>query len=136
MKKILLALLIGTATVATTSSCTKEYITNYLPSQTIIFEREASDWDGNANQAHLVLPVPELTDYYMKQGVVTVAYSYDQEGTYHAIGTKEGVAYSYEYSIGSVTITAQDPILDEGIDVVVPEHIFVKVTLTDADWVE
>lgn len=136
MKKILLALLLGTAALATTSSCTKEYITNYLPSQTIIFEREEGDWEGADNQAHLVLPVPELTDYYIKQGVVTVAYSYDNEGTYHSIGTKEGVAYSYEYSVGSVTITAQDPILEDGTFVPVPEKMFIKVTLTDADWVE
>lgn len=136
MKKILIALFIGTATLATTLSCTKEYVTNYLPSQTIIFERQASDWEGQDNQMHLVLPVPELTDYYMQQGVVTVAYSYDNEGTYHAIGTKEGVAYSYEYSVGSVTITAQDPILEDDIFVDVPSQLFVKVTLTDADWIE
>lgn len=136
MKKILLALLVGTATLATTASCTKEYITNYLPSQTIIFDREAKDWQGTDNQAHLVLSVPELTDYYMKQGVVTVAYSTDNEKTYHAIGTKEGQAYSYEYSLGSVTITVQDPILEEGISVEIPSRITFKVTLTDADWVE
>ncbi|HLS96236.1 hypothetical protein BC792_11410 [Sphingobacterium allocomposti] len=134
MKKILLALLIGTATLTVGTSCTKEYY-DVVPSITMVYERTADQWEGTDNQAFLTLPVPELTEYYVKQGVVSVAYSDDGERTYKSIGTKAGAAYSFDYRVGSVTIRAEDPILGDFF-VEVPDRIFIKVTLTEADFVE
>ncbi|PRD54748.1 hypothetical protein [Sphingobacterium gobiense] len=134
MKKILLAIFIGTATLAATSSCTKEYY-DTVPSITMVYERTADQWEGTDNQAYLTLSVPELTEYYVQQGVVNIAYSDDGERTYKSIGTQQGAAYTFEYRVGSVTIKAEDPILGSDIFVEVPERIFIKVTLTDADFV-
>lgn len=79
MKKILLALLIGTATLGTLSSCTKEYY-EMVPSISVIYTREAKDWNTKDPQsAYLDLNVPELTNYYVKQGVVNIAISFDGE---------------------------------------------------------
>jgi len=135
MKKILLALLIGTATLATTSSCTKEYY-DVVPSITMVYERTANQWQGTDNQAFLTLPIPELTNYYVQQGLVSVAYSDDKEQTYQSIGTKSGAAYTFKYKVGELTLKAEDPILGKDIFVKVPERIFIKVTLTRADFVQ
>lgn len=139
MKKILFSFLIGVATLAATSSCTKEYYEEYydmVPSVTMVYERTANEWQGTENQAYLQLSVPELTEYYVQQGVVNIAYSDDGERTYKSIGTQNGAAYTYEYRVGSVTIKAEDPILDDDIYVEVPDRIFIKVTLTDADFIQ
>lgn len=139
MKKFLLAFFIGSATLAVTSSCTKEYYEEYydmVPSITMVYERTADQWEGSDNQAFLTLSVPELTEYYVQQGVVNIAYSDDGERTYKSIGTQNGAAYTYEYGVGFVTILAEDPILDPDIFVEVPARIFIKVTLTDADFVQ
>ncbi len=135
MKRFLLAFLIGTAALASTSSCTKEYY-DVVPSITMVYERTADQWQGTDNQAYLTLSVPELTAYYVQQGVVNIAYSDNGESTYKSIGTQGGAAYSYEYSVGEIIIKAEDPILEGGIYVEVPQRIFIKVTLTDADFVE
>ncbi len=136
MKKILLAFLLGTATLAVGTSCTKEYYeTTVVPSITVVYQRTADQWQGTDNQAFLTLSVPELTDYYVRQGVVNVAYSDDNEATYKSIGTQGGNSYSYQYGVGSLTIKAEDPILGDFF-VQVPDRIFIKVTLTDADYVE
>ena len=135
MKKFLLALFIGGATLATTNSCTKEYY-DVVPSITMVYERTADKWQGTDNKAYLTIPVPELTNYYLKQGLVSVAYSSDGENSYQSIGTKDGAAYSFKYKLGELTLKAEDPILDKGIFVEVPERIFIKVTLTSADFVQ
>lgn len=134
MKKILLAFLIGTATLGTLSSCTKEYY-EMVPSISIIFERNANQWQGTDKQAYITLPVPELTSYYVKQGLVSVAMSEDDEKTYKSLSTSKGQAYSFEYGVGFVTIRAEDPVLGDYF-VEVPDLAHFKVTLTDADWVQ
>src|SRR5690606_34509942 len=81
------------------------------------------------------LNVPELRDYYVNQGIVNVAISFDDEQTYFAVPTTlDGVAYSYDYTTGSVRLYAQDPILDSGIAVPIPQHLFIKISLTEADF--
>ncbi|KGE15687.1 hypothetical protein [Sphingobacterium deserti] len=135
MKKILLAFLLGTATLAVGTSCTKEYYDTVLPSFTLVYERTADQWEGTDNQAVLRLLVPELTLERLRQDVVTVAYSDDNEVTYKSIGTQSGKSYSFQYGVGYVDIKAEDPILGDFF-VEVPPRIFVKVTITSADFVD
>lgn len=138
MKRILLALAIASASLVTLNSCTKEYITNnYLPSQTMVYERSASSWQGSGNRKYLDLPVKELTNYYLQQGIVTVAMSTDDEKSYQAIpATIDAVSYSFDYVIGSVRIYAEDPIMGTGVTITPPNNAVFKVSLTDADFVE
>ncbi|MFD1768132.1 hypothetical protein [Sphingobacterium suaedae] len=138
MKKILLACLIGTATLAVGTSCTKEYY-DVIPSITMVYQRADNQWTYNSNTKvwYLDLPVNELTDYYVDQGIVNVAMSFDGETTYNAIPATFGaIAYSYDYTTGSVRIYAEDPIADTGVEITPPENIFIKISLTEADFVE
>lgn len=141
MKKILLAFLVGTATLAVTSSCTKEYYEEYydmVPSITMVYERTANQWGvDDYGTDYLDLEVPELTNYYKDQGIVNVAISFNDEQTYLAIPTTfDAISYSYDYTTGSVRIYAQDPILEDGVTITPPAHIHIKISLTDADFVE
>jgi len=141
MKKLLLTFLIGTATLAVTSSCTKEYY-DTVPSITMVYERTANQWqvdevDNEYRGLYIDLDVPELTNYYVNQGIVNVAVSFDNEQTYFAVPTTfDPVAYSYDYTTGSVRIYAQDPILDQDFSVTPPEHVVIKISLTEADFVQ
>lgn len=139
MKRILLALVLATASAAVLSSCTKEYYDTVL-SKTMVYERSAGSWQNDPNtpaRKYLDLPVRELTQYYRNQGIVTVAMSVDNEESYQAIpATIDAVSFSYDYVIGSVRIYAEDPLMDDGINVPVPTNAVFKVSLTDADWVE
>lgn len=137
MKKFLLAFLVGTATLAVTSSCTKEYY-DTVPSITKIASKNANQWVLESdNLIYVDVNVPELTDYYVDQGITNVSISFDQEKTYNAIpATIEGVSYSYNYTTGSVRIYAEDPILESGVIIDPPSHIVIKISLTEADYVE
>lgn len=137
MKKILLALLIGTAALAVTSSCTKEYY-DVVPSITKIASKNANQWvRASSNEVYVDVDIPELTDYFVDQGIVNVAISFDEEITYNAIPATIGaVSYSYDYTTGSVRIYAEDPILEDGVTIDPPAHIVVKISLTEADYLE
>jgi len=143
MKKILLALLIGTATLATTSSCTKEYY-DVVPSITAVYTRTANQWGtqitntqtGKYVTRYVDLEVPELSNYYVDQGIVTLAISFDGEQTYNGLpATINGISYKYDYTTKSVRISAQDPIIDD-VPVLVPEKVVIKVSLTRSDFVQ
>ena len=141
MKKLLLALVVTTASFFAFTSCTKEYYEEYydmVPSKTMIYERSASQWEPDGSARHYIdLPVGELTQYYVNQGIVSVAMSVDDEESYLALpATYEGIAYSFDYVVGSVRIYAQDPIIDAGVTITPPANAVFKVSLTDADWVE
>ena len=138
MKKILLAFLLGTATLAVGTSCTKEYYDTVVPSITMVYERTASQWETlTPNNKIVTLSVPELTSYYVQQGIVNVAISFDGEANYSTLpATIDGVSYNYEYTAGSLTIYAQDPIAQNGSSINVPQRAFFKVSLTEADFVE
>jgi len=138
MKRLLLALTIATASFVAFTSCTKEYYDTVL-AKTMIYEKTATryPWQGTDNAAYFTLPVPELTSYYINQGIVSVAISPDNETTYQTIpATINGVAYSYDYKAGSITIYAEDPIMEDGSLIEVPDNLVIKVSLIDADYVE
>lgn len=137
MKKILFTLCLAAATLVVTSGCTKEYITNqnFLPGFTMVYKVNADQWEGTFNQAYHRFAVPELTDYFVKQGIVTVAYSDDGEKTYKSMSTVQGQAFSYKYGVGFVEVRAEDPVLGD-YDVELPAVMHFKITLTEADFVE
>lgn len=138
MKKILLALVLLSSSGAFLSSCTKEYY-DTVPSKTMIYEKSSSryPWEGSDNSAYFTLPIPELTQYYVNQGIVSVAISMDNEATYQAIpATIYGVSYSYEYWPGQLRIYGEDPIMEDGSYVELPDDLVIKVSLSDADWIQ
>ena len=135
MKRVLLALAIASASLVTLNSCTKEYITNYLPGVTYTTTIKAGDWtrDGNTNIYYKDLDFPELDAQYYNFGTVQVHLEFtDSKGYYNAIPvTIKGIHYSYEYKIGTISIYAEDR-LGQNVNAL-DKDIKVKVTLTDAD---
>lgn len=132
MKKILLACLIGAASLATLSSCTKEYITNTLPGVSYTINAPSSDWVYNGEGIYVnELDFPELDAKYMEFGTVQVAVELPHtQGTYDVIPvTIDNVHYSVNYSIGKVTLFAEN----RNEVPRAPGNMKVKVTLRDAD---
>lgn len=134
MKRVLLALAIASASLATLSSCTKEYITNYLPGVSYTTTIKAGDWtrDGSSNIYFHDLDFPELDAQYYNFGTVQVHMEFsDSKGYYNAIpATIKGIHYTYEYKVGTVSLYAEDRL---GGTNALDKDIKVKVTLTDAD---
>jgi len=137
--KTYLTLAIGLVGLAGLSSCTKEYYSP-PPNKTFIYPISADDWDwdeGVLNQVYHNIGLPELTDYYVDQGVVNVSISMDGESSYEILpATIAGTAYSVNYTTGRVTIYAEDPIFDPEYEVPIPDvTITVKITLSEADYI-
>ena len=121
------------------TSCTKEYY-DIIPNRTFIYTIQPNqwEWDNNViNQIYYDINLPELTNYYVDQGIVSVAISVDNEASYNTIpATIVGTAYSVNYTTGFVTIYAEDPIFDPNFEVPIPDRtITVKVTLSDSDFI-
>ncbi|MFD1165840.1 hypothetical protein ACFQ2C_09520 [Sphingobacterium daejeonense] len=133
MKKILLALAIGTASLVGLSSCTKEYVTNYLPGVSYYEPLASGDWTRNErNNFTAIIPVPELDQQYYEDGEVSVAIQFeDQKGTFHNIPSEgiNGHGYNASYKIGEVILYAVD--LDNLNEA--PKAMRVKIVLTDAE---
>jgi len=134
MKRILLALAIASASLVTLNSCTKEYITNYLPGVTYTTTIPAGDWtrEGTSDIYYHDLSFDELDAQYYNFGTVQVHLEFtDSRGFYNAIpATIKGIHYSFDYKIGTISIFAEDRL--GGINAL-DKEIKVKVTLTDAD---
>ena len=147
MKRILLALLIGGATLTSLSSCTKEYITNPLPGVTYKFAvpGDKYKWQTSSTPKSFEISVPfnEIDAKYFEYGQVAVAISFnDSPGFYINIGadkvpTSNG-PYNFrtEYSFydgkldGFLNIYAD--YLGSGI-ATPPPNFQAKVTLTDGE---
>ncbi|WP_353197658.1 hypothetical protein [Parapedobacter defluvii] len=134
-----LTLIVGFLAIFGLSSCTKEYY-DIVPNQTFVYTIQPNQWDwdeGVSNQIYYDINLPELTDYYVDQGVVSVAISVDSEVSYNILpATIAGTSYSVNYTTGFVTIYAEDPIFDPDFEVPIPDRtITVKVTLSDSDFI-
>jgi len=136
MKKILLALAIGSVSLLSLSSCTKEYITNnFLPGITYTHTIQPGDWveDGVGSGVYAVdIPFPELDAQYYNFGTTQVALSFANSSAAFDVvpATIRNTHYSFSYEIGFVTLFAETRTVDtEDID----RPIKVKITLTDAD---
>ncbi|MGK6352375.1 hypothetical protein [Parapedobacter sp. DT-150] len=138
MKKYL-TFVVGFLVILGITSCTKEYY-DVVPNQTIRFDIPTNWWQrssGVSNQVYVDIEVPELTDYYVDQGVVSIAVSFDNDATYEVLPTTvEGVAYSVNYTTGFVTIYAEDPIIDPDVVIDPPGDLIVKITLSESDLIQ
>lgn len=134
MKKLLLALAIGSATLLSFNSCTKEYVT-YNNGYSYVYTVESSQWKAIANAKRptyeLIIDMPELDKQYFEDGEVSVAGLFEgNPGVYEIIpGAIADYHFSANYAIGSVAIYAE--YRGTGAPVK-PEKMLFKVVLTDA----
>ena len=65
MKKILLGLFLAGATLVTTTSCTKEYITNqnFLPGESFVTTINSGDWKHEGNGIYSIKKVHYSVNY-------------------------------------------------------------------------
>ena len=136
MKKLLLAFAIASASLVTLNSCTKEYITNYLPGISYATNVTPNQWklvSGSTNIYYAELNFPELDNQYYESGTVQVALEFkDAAGYYNAIpATIKNVHYSFDYAVGYVTVFAE--VLPGGNTNAIDKDMKAKITLTDAD---
>lgn len=121
------------------SSCEKtQIIENFypLPNKTYVYTVSGNSWVGNTNRISHQINLPELTNYFLLQGGVAVAISFDNEASYDVLpATIDGVAYSVNYSIGKVVLFAEDPIMEPGITVNPPASLKVKIILSESDYI-
>lgn len=137
MKKYL-TLVVGCVAILGLSSCTKEYY-DVVPNKTFIYTIQPNQWaweQGVVNQYFHDIDLPELTRYYVEQGIVSVSISMDNEVSYNTLpATIRGIAFSVNYTAGFVTIYGEDP-LYEDVEIPLPNQaIKVKVTLSEADYI-
>ncbi|TJZ50856.1 hypothetical protein FAZ15_21125 [Sphingobacterium olei] len=138
MKKILLALAIGSISLLTLNSCTKEYITNnYLPGISYTTTVQPNQWeeDGEGSGVYAVdLEFPELDAQYYNFGTTQVALEFARSnGSFDVIpATIRGTHYSFGYQVGWVTVFAEIRTTNPA-DIDIDRPIKVKITLTDAD---
>lgn len=132
MKRILLALAIASASIVTLNSCTKEYVTNYLPGYSYVYTIKSNQWQTTDVPRTFVFEqsIPDLDKRYFEDGHVSIAISYDNnETTYELIpATIEVYEFSANYSIGKVRIYARD--IGSGA-AQKPDNMITKIVLTD-----
>lgn len=127
MKKVLSILCLVLVTMAF-SSCKKEYVTNVVPNQTILFNVPTTAWtlstDGKSYYA--VISTPEIDSYFNDYGGVLAYFSFTT-GVYEQIPeVYNGVSYSYTHNAGSVVLYAQSY---DGTTPVVPPALVFKLLL-------
>jgi hypothetical protein len=143
MKKVFSTIVLSSAIILGLSSCTKKYYEvnetyQSVPSKVMVYTVTADKWsyDGN-NRLIATLSVNELTQYYMEQGIVTLAVSKNNEASYSTIpAVIEAVSYSFDYEVGKVIVYMEDPIMESGVTLSPPDKMIIKVGLTEADYVE
>lgn len=133
MKKILLAIAIASASLVTFNSCTKEYITNYLPGVSYVYTIKSNQWSQSEPRVFKYEQnMPDLDARYFEDGHVSVAISYDSApNTYELLPATIGnYIFTANYSIGKVRIFAEY----RGTGTPVPPtDMITKIVLTDAE---
>ncbi len=129
MKRILLSLLIASATLLSFNSCTKEY---YEDSSTFTlpdYRIAPGDWiDNNTPLAQFSIDVPELTNEIVDFGVVNVSMRKDNSTTFSKLPTTiNGISYSVDYDTQEIMIFAER---EGGLPVNIDETVVFKVSLT------
>jgi hypothetical protein len=107
MKKLILLLAIAAVGF---SSCKKEYINNTGSTQTLLYDVPSTAWTAyNGGDAYSVsINVPELTNYYSSNGLVSVYISFGN-GVYEQLPeVYNDISYSFTHSTGGITIDVQD----------------------------
>jgi len=109
------------------------------PNTAFVVTLDPSGWERISNaKIAFDIPLKDLTEYYLLQGGVAVALSFDDEDSYEILpATSEGIAYSVNYAIGWVTIYADDPLADDGVQTTFPtEDITAKIILSTTDYLD
>ncbi|MCL7989336.1 hypothetical protein M8998_15400 [Sphingobacterium sp. lm-10] len=135
MKRILLALVIASATMLSFNSCTKEYITNNESLPGLSFYKDllgGSAWrpvSGRPNEFEQTIALPELDQVAFEDGHVSVSIgtrtSNGIDEFFNIPGTVDGRTYDVRYAVGRVTFT----VFTNGS---VPATQVAKIVLTDA----
>jgi hypothetical protein len=127
MKKVLSILCLVLVTIAF-SSCKKEYVTNVVPNQTILFNVPSSAWtlSTDGKSYYTVISTPEIDSYFNDYGGVLAYFSFTT-GVYEQIPeVYNGVSYSYTHNAGSVVLYAQS---FDGTTPVIPQALVFKLLL-------
>lgn len=139
MKKTLLFLSIMILGI---TSCTEtEYIQPepaLNPNIAYVVELPANGWQRISREmVRFDIPMRDLTEYFMLQGNVSVALSFDDENTFDVLpATIDGISYSVSYRIGRISIIMDDPLAEE-VDVPAPTGLVVaKIVLSETDYVD
>lgn len=136
-------LLLAIAITMGFSSCTKTKYYDRVgeienPNKAFVVTLKPSNWERVSNALiRYDIPLQDLTDYYILQGGVAVALSFDGDERAYSVlpATFDGLAYSVDYAEGWVTITIDDPLADDSINVTIPEDdIQAKIILTTTDY--
>lgn len=133
-------MLVGFSATAALSSCTKTELieSDYIPNFSYVYTITQNQWaweDGVSHQVYHDKAIPDLTDYYLLEGNVSVAISFDNEESYDILPTTfNGISYSVNYTVGAVSIYAEDPLADPEIEIPLPNAAVVKVVLSDAQF--
>lgn len=139
MKKIV-CILLGISFLMGFSACEdKDDAVPLNPNVAFIVELDANGWTRESNSLiRFDIPLQDLSDYYMDQGGVSVALSFDNEGSYDILpATFEGVSYSINYTTGWITVYAADPLADDSITIDFPNgNIVAKIILTETDYLD
>lgn len=135
MKKPL-TLIAGFLIILGISSCTKEEIIQQINYNRIItYTITANEWQPDPNRSDkwfVELDFPKIDDYVVDYGTVLVDISFGN-GIYEPLTTVyDGVAYRYDYSVGTLWI---DAAYADGLggDLERPGQAHIKVILMDAE---
>jgi hypothetical protein len=134
MKRILTIL--SCAVLFAASSCTKQYIEPGNTNQTVYANIATTDWtlytDGSGAKSYTApIAVNFLSQGFVQSGAVSVAISYDNGNTFEELPeTYDGIAYSYTYNAGNVSLYAQS---SDGTTATAPTSAIVaKITFITA----
>lgn len=109
------------------------------PNTAFVVTLDPNGWERVSNSlVAFDIPLQDLTEYYLLQGGVGVALSFDNEASYDVLPTTfGGQSYSINYAIGLITIYIEDPIAEEAVTVPIPEtDIVAKIILTTTDYLD
>lgn len=109
------------------------------PNTAFVVTLDPDGWVRESNSlVAFDIPLQDLSEYYLLQGGVAVALSFDNESSYDVLPTTfAGQSYSVNYAIGLITIYIEDPIADDGINVPLPDQdIIAKIVLTTTDYLD
>ncbi|MDB5008593.1 MAG: hypothetical protein JWP45_2986 [Mucilaginibacter sp.] len=135
MKKILTIL--GCIILFAATSCTKQYVSPATTNQTVYANVVTTDWKpytDNTGKSSYTVPISVnlISNSFAQYGGIIVAISYDGGSTYEQLPeVYNGIAYSYTYNGGNVSLYAQSA---DGTTAVQPTlPIKVKIILVDSN---
>jgi hypothetical protein len=122
------------------SACTKtEYrdVVPENPNRSYVVTMASANWVRvSPSLIRYDIPLRDLTEYYLLQGGVAVALSFDNEDSYDVLpSTFEAVAYSINYGIGEISVFAEDPLADSRVTISIPSgNVYAKILLSTSDF--